>query len=79
MSHREVDNFLLKFKILWKYGYDAHLDIDTHAGQAWVGLRVRVGEYPGHLYGKHHHARKKNSPARQRRRQKREQIRHDFH
>ena len=27
-------------KLLWSAGYSAHLDLDSHAGEAWVGLRV---------------------------------------
>ena len=40
MSVSEIDSFVKKFKNLWKAGYSAHLDLDTHSGQAWVGLRV---------------------------------------
>ena len=43
MAAKEIDYFILKFRNLWKNGLDAHLDFDTHAGQAWVGLRVRLG------------------------------------
>ena len=32
---------------LWKAGKDAHLHIESHAGQAWVGLCVRLGYKPG--------------------------------
>ena len=27
-----------------KAGVTAHLDLDTHAGQAWVGLRAQLGQ-----------------------------------
>ena len=52
----------MKFKTLWKSGYDAHLDIDSHAGQAWVGLRLRLGQAQelGHPF-----AKGKGSPCRQ--------------
>ena len=43
MAVEEIDKFVLKFKSLWKSGLTAHLDLDAHAGEAWVGLRVRVG------------------------------------
>ena len=46
MVDTEIDFFVKKFKQLWRAGYGAHLDIDAHAGQAWVGLRVRL-EPPG--------------------------------
>ena len=70
MLSSELDSFILKFKSLWHSGIDAHLDVDTHAGQAWVGLRVGLG----HLH--HHHVqRKKESPSRQRRRARRAEAR----
>lgn len=31
------------FHQLWKAGDTAHLDLDTHAGQAWIGLRTPLG------------------------------------
>ena len=46
MNLGELDTFVTKFKNLWKAGLTAHLDIDTHAGQAWVGLRLRLGDAP---------------------------------
>ena len=47
MVDAELDFFIPKFKQLWKLGLGAHLDVDSHAGQAWVGLRVRLGHPPG--------------------------------
>ena len=38
----ELENFIQKFKQLRGAGLTAHLDLDTHAGQAWVGLRVML-------------------------------------
>ena len=32
-------------------GETAHLDLDTHAGEAWVGLRVQLG---GPVHHQHH-------------------------
>ena len=43
MFDRELNSFLLKFHQLRKSGVTAHLDVDTYAGQAWVGLRVMLG------------------------------------
>ena len=31
------------FHQLWKAGDTAHLDLDIHAGQAWIGLRTPLG------------------------------------
>jgi hypothetical protein len=76
MFTTELDNFVKKFYQLWNAGHTAHLDVDTHAGKAWVGLRVQLGHAPGPL---HHQpqppifqAQKKTfSPSRQRRRARR--------
>ena len=38
----ELENFIHKFIQLRGAGLIAHLDLDTHAGQAWVGLRVML-------------------------------------
>ena len=68
MDAKELDSFVLKFKQLWRSGQSAHLDIDTCAGQAWVGLRVRLGQaqaVPSSL------RRTRDGPARQRRRARR--------
>ena len=43
MAVQEIDSFIQIFKDLWKCGFDAHLDVDTHAGQALVGLLVGLG------------------------------------
>ena len=68
-----------KFQQLWSAGITAHLDLDTHAGQAWVGLRAQLGPAPGHL---HHHLhpfpqafKKQDSPSCQRRRARGEAAR----
>ena len=69
----ELDTFVHKFHQLWNAGYNAHLDLDTRAGVAWVGLRVQLGHVPGPL---HHQVnppfsknlkKKTESPSRQRR------------
>ena len=71
----ELDSFVQKFYQLWSAGISAHLDLETHAGRAWVGLRAPLGHAPGHLY--HHRrpfpqpAQKQESPSRQRRRARR--------
>ena len=71
MVSSELDSFIFKFKQLWHSGKDAHIDIETHAGQAWVGLGARLGHAPGPLHHQPHSTplpRKNDSPSRQRRR-----------
>ena len=46
--HLRVGFFIQKFKQLWQAGHIAHLDVDANAGEAWVGLRVQLGQPPGH-------------------------------
>jgi hypothetical protein len=66
----EIDILVNNFKQLWQSGRSAHLDIDTHAGQAWIGLRVRLGHQAGphHQQQVHSKTGARNSPSRQRRR-----------
>ena len=68
-------SFLQKFYQLKKAGLSAHLDLDTHAGEAWVGLRVRLGHEGGPLH-QPHIPTKRDSPSRQRRRARRAASRH---
>ena len=65
----ELDTFVRKFHQLWNNGVTAHLDLDTHAGNAWVGLRVQLGQVPGPPHKPVHQQvhRKGDSSARQRR------------
>ena len=80
MVVKELDSFMQKFHQLWSAGVSAHLDLETHGGRAWVGLRVQLGHAPGHL---HHNLRphipqpsqKSVSPSRQHRRVRREAAR----
>ena len=46
MSRNKLENFVNKFNQLRQAGYSAHLDVDTHAGQAWIELRVLLGPGP---------------------------------
>ena len=68
----ELDTFVKKFHQLWNDGITAHLDLDTHGGDAWVGLRVRLGQVPGPLHRRvhpfHQEVHRNESPSRQRRR-----------
>ena len=43
------------FHQLWKAGETAHLDLNTHAGQAWIGIRTPLGYY-GQTYPHNHNA-----------------------
>ena len=43
MHVNELYSFVQKFNQLWKAGFTAHLDIDSHNGNAWVGLRLQLG------------------------------------
>ena len=67
----DIDLFIRNFKELWKSGRSAHLNLDAHAGEAWIGLRVRLG----HTGQRHHHhqheGKTRDSPSRQRRRLRR--------
>ena len=42
MVPSELESFIGKYRQLWNNGYTAHLDVGTHAGKAWVGLRVQL-------------------------------------
>ena len=73
----ELETFVQKFHQLWSAGQSAHLDLEAHAGRAWVGLRVQLGHVPGPLHHQLHPQpnpkvqKKKDSPSRQRRRARR--------
>jgi hypothetical protein len=74
----ELDTFLQKFSQLWHAGHRAHLDLETHAGRAWVGLCVQLGHAPGYLHQQPpppppfpQFHKKKESPSCQRRRTRR--------
>ena len=68
----ELETFVQKFHQLWSAGHSAHLDLETHARRAWVGLRVQLRHTPGVLHQPHPQPfpnvhKKKDSPSRQRR------------
>ena len=75
MDNSELESFLTKFRSLWNSCFDAHLELDSHAGQAWVSLRVHLGHAPGPLQPPDHISHPPNStrngPSRQRRRARR--------
>ena len=71
----ELDSFVQKFHQLRKAGLTAHLDLDTHAGNAWVGLRVQLSHVPGPAQHSSHHQRR--GPAYQRRQLRRQAAQAD--
>ena len=64
--NKEIDSFVLKFRHLWSCGLDAHLDLESNAGSAWIGLKLKLGEHPPEEFQK-----KRLSPSRIRRRERR--------
>ena len=36
-----------KIEQIWMFGHRAHFNFETDAGQAWVGLRVLLGQAVG--------------------------------
>ena len=76
MSITELDTFVRKFQQLWKDGFTAHLDMDTEAGNAWVSLRLNLGQVPGPIHGNAHHPTRQHvPPSRLHRRARREAAR----
>ena len=73
----EINSFVQNFKNLWKAGFTAHLDLDTQDGKAWVGLRLHLGaaQVPVHQHDRKYQQKSKNSPAKERRRNRREALR----
>ena len=74
----ELQSFVNKFVNLWKDGCDASLHVEARAGNAFVSLRVGLGEAPPHPPPYHHGYRHRDggpSPSRQRRTEKREASR----
>ena len=70
----ELDSFVLKFKQLWKSGHDAHLDVESKAGKAWVSIRLCLADEPGPLHQPFNLA-KTISSSRERRRIRRQVAR----
>ena len=76
MISAELNSFILKFKQLSQAGLDAHLAVDSKAGNVWVHLHVPLGQAlrPAHEV-QPSKIRKRNSPSRQRRHARREAAR----
>ena len=73
-STSEIQNFISKFHQLMKAGQTAHLDLDTHAGQAWIGLKVMIRPLQPQQ-NQHHSSRKSRNPAYYRRQERRKALR----
>ena len=75
----ETTSLISKFKSLWLAGVEANLVFETRAGQAWGTLHVNLGEHPGQaqppLYHQERPHQKHDSPAKQRRRERRKAAR----
>ena len=75
MDMSELPSFVNKFRSLWKSGLDAHLELHSRAGQAWVRLGVQLGHPPGPVQHPPHcpppRKKARNGPSRQRRRERR--------
>ena len=71
MCNPDLSIFVEQFRNLWSLGYDAHLDAHTHAGEAWVNIRVRLGQAQINPTNYSSRNRSNNGPARQRRRSRR--------
>ena len=64
-----MNSFLYNFHQLSLSGLEAHLDLHSHAGNAWVGLRLNLGKVPSPWFESN--KKNYNSPSRQKRRAKR--------
>ena len=72
MFNEELGSFLQKFHQLRLAGQTAHLDVDTFAGKAWVGLRVMLSDdVPVH----HQQNTRRRSPSYYRRQERRKAAR----
>lgn len=77
-TEAEIDSFVGKFRQLWRAGFDVHFDLNAHAGNAWLGLRLNLGQHQQkatHQEGEF--LKKRPSPSRIRRRERRAASRND--
>ena len=65
MAMPEIDSFIGKFKNLLHLGVNAHLEIKSKAGKAFIKLTAEVDVCPQHP------AQSRHGPSRQRRRERR--------
>ena len=66
--NNEIESFVLKFRQLWSAGLDANLTIETHAGIAWVDLKLNLGQHGPNPVAEYP---KRATPSRIRRRERR--------
>ena len=72
MFDEELSSFVSKFHQLRRAGLTAHLDVDTCAGKAWVGLRVMLDPvHHPHLYPQNVPNVRRRSPSYYRRQERR--------
>ena len=71
-GHDELGNFVRKFVSLWQSGCNAKLNVEAEAGNAFVSIRVGLGQAQPLPCGSHGGGRRGGSPAKQRRRERRE-------
>ena len=72
-GYDELDKFVRKFVNLWQAGCEASLQVETRDGNAFANLRVGLGKaQPLHEYGQQVGGCRGGSPAKQRRRVRRE-------
>ena len=72
-GHEELEKFVRHFVSLWESGSNARLHVETEAGNAFVSLQVGLGQaQPLLVSGQHHGGRRGGSPAKQRRRERRD-------
>ena len=76
VGDEELHSFYMKFVNLWKSGHHAKLFVETMAGNAFINLQVCLGQAKSHsphnAYARGYWA---DGPARQRRRERREEAR----
>ena len=73
MYATELNSFIHKFHQLCNAGLTAHLDLDSQAGNVWIGLRVQVGPVPPPARQPHvpQHQPRYRGPSYQRRQERR--------
>ena len=73
----ELNQFIRKFVNLWQAGCEASLHVESKAGKAYVNLQLGLGQAQSHPWksedtGEHASGRRGGSPAKQRRRARRQ-------
>ena len=73
---KEFDSFIGKFVSLWKNGFEASLNVNSKAGEAFINLQVGLGQVLPFLQPQHLQ-RRQPGPSRQRRQQRRAEARRE--